>query len=624
MCGICGMLRLDGTRPDRGVLEAMNETLRHRGPDSDGMHLEGPVGLAMRRLSIIDLAGGDQPISNETGDIHVIQNGEIYNYRELAQELRAKGHSFRTDSDTEVLVHLYEEEGPDFVKRLRGMFGIAVWDSPRQRLVLARDRYGIKPLYYRSAPDSLAFASELKALLELPDLSREVDLEAVEAFLAFNVIPTPLSIFREVRKLPAGHLLVHEDGGETIREYGRPRPVSKDELRRESPEALEEELRQRLSDSVRAHLVADVPVGVLLSGGIDSGVLTALAAEHTTGPVNTFTIGFDEREFAEQEGARRVARRYGTDHHELIVRPDSYELLPRISEVFDEPFADTSALPTYLVSELAAEHVKVVLSGEGADELFGGYYWYVGDVMAPRLGRIASAAKPLVDRIPSTSGTRRLDDRVKRFARGSHLGPVDRHAAWSHVFSPEARAELIERKPPDGSDPLRLHRQRYSESAGAEELTRMQDIDIGTYLVDDILTKIDRASMAHSLESRVPFLDPVVADFALALPARHKVRGLTKKRLLRRAARPLLPPENARARKRGFTLPVAAWFRGPLESFARDVLSPENVARQGYLEPAAVTAVIDEHVSGREDRSRNIWGLISLSLWLEGNASRVS
>ncbi len=622
MCGICGILRLDGSAPDRGVLESMNGALTHRGPDSAGSFLEGPVGLAMRRLSIIDLVGGDQPIGNEDGSVQVIQNGEIYNYRELAAELRTRGHELRTGSDTEVLVHLYEEEGPRFVERLRGMFAIALWDLPRQRLVLARDRFGIKPLYYREVAASLSFASELKALVRQPDFSRELDLEALEAYLAFNFVPTPMSIFREARKLPAGCLLVHQDGRSEIVEYARPRPVPGSEVRSESPAELEAELRERLQDSVRAHLVSDVPVGVLLSGGIDSGVLTALASRESEEPVKTFTIGFDEAGFSEMDNARLVAQRFGTDHHELVVRPDSHELLPKIVEVFDEPFADNSALPTYLVSQLAAEHVKVVLSGEGGDELFGGYYWYVGDVMAPRIGRIASAFRPLVERLPGTATSRRLDDRVKRFARGSHLPLVDRHAAWSQVFSPEARAELMALRPPaEGSDPLRLHRHRYSETEGAEHLSRMQDIDMGTYLVDDILVKIDRASMAHSLESRVPFLDPVVSDLALALPARHKVRGLAKKRLFRRAVAPLLPREIVKGRKRGFAVPAAAWFRGPLLPFAREVLSTERIRSQGYLDPEVVTATLETHVSGRDELSRNIWGLVSLSLWLEQNAS---
>ena len=620
MCGICGTLGLDGRPADPAVLAAMNGTLVHRGPDSEGSLVDGPVGMAMRRLSIIDLAGGDQPIGNEDGSVQVIQNGEIYNYRELAAELRGRGHTFATDSDTEVIAHLYEDEGLGFAERLRGMFAIAVWDRQRRRLVLARDRFGIKPLYVRETHDSLAFASELKALMRLPEFDREVDLEALEAFLAFNFVPTPLSIFRQARKLPAGHLLVAEGGRTSVSEYARPQPVPSEEVRREDARELEAELRERLADSVRAHIVADVPVGVLLSGGLDSGALTALASQVAGEPVNTFTIGFEEGGFSELPEAKLVAERFGTNHHELVVSPSATDLLPRMVEVFDEPFADNSALPTYLISELASEHVKVVLSGEGGDELFGGYYWYVGDTMAPRLGPIASRLRPVLDRLPTGAGSRRLDDRLKRFARGSHLGPVDRHAAWSQVFSPEAREELLERRA-EGADPLAVHRGRYEQTAGAENLSRMQDIDMGTYLVDDILVKIDRASMAHSLESRVPYLDPVIAELALALPAKHKVRGLSKKRLLRRALAPLLPREIVKGRKRGFALPVASWFRGPLEPLARDVLSPERVRAQGYLDPGAVTAVIDEHVSGREDLSRNLWGLVTLSLWLERNGA---
>jgi len=615
MCGICGILALDGSAPDRDLVAAMNESLLHRGPDSSGFLVDGPACLAMRRLSIIDIAGGDQPIGNEDGSIQVIQNGEIYNHRELATELERRGHTLRTRSDTEVLVHLYEDEGPGFVERLRGMFALAIWDRPRQRLLLARDRFGIKPLYYRETTRSLSFASELKALARQPDFSRELDLEALDAYLALNYVPSPMSIFREARKLPAGHLLIREDGSTTIREYADDRPALAEEVREEPRKELEGELRERLLDSVRAHLVADVPVGVLLSGGIDSAVLTALASRVAEKPVNTFTIGFDESGFSELEGARLAARMYGTNHHELVVRPDSHELLPTIVEVFDEPFADNAALPTYLVSRLAAEHVKVVLSGEGGDELFGGYYWYLGDMIAPRVGRIATALRPAFELLPGTASSRRLDDRLKRFARGAHLPPVDRHAAWSQVFSPEARAEMLIREPIPGSDPLRTHRHRYAETEGAEPLARMQDIDVGTYLVDDILTKIDRASMAHSLESRVPFLDPAVTELALALPERHKIRGLSKKRLFRSAVSELLPAQTVRARKRGFGVPAAAWFRGPLRPFLHEVLSPSRVRAQGYLDPAAVTATVDRHLSGREDLSRNLWGLVALSLW---------
>jgi asparagine synthase (glutamine-hydrolysing) len=616
MCGICGLVSLSGEAVDPGIAAAMNETLVHRGPDSAGMFAEGPVALAARRLSIIDLEGGDQPIGSEDGRIQVVQNGEIYNYRELRARLEQAGHSFATHSDTEVIVHLYEERGPAFVEELRGMFAIALWDRLERRLVLARDRFGIKPLYYGSAGGTLSFASELKALLRQPGFERRVDLDALEAFLAFNSIPAPLTIFEQVRKLPAGHVLVARESDVSLRRYARPRPVALGRTRRESEAELAEELRERLRDSVRAHLVSDVPVGVLLSGGVDSSALTAFAARESPYRISTFSIGFEERSFNELEQARLVAEQYSTDHHELIVRPNAAELLPKLAEAFDEPFADSSALPTYLVSELASKNVKVALSGEGGDELFGGYYTYVADTLAPRVGRLASLARPLVELLPSSSAKASFDYRAKRFARAAHLPPLERHHGWKEIFSPEARAELL--GPRRGAlDPLDLYRARYAETEGADELARLQDVDAGIYLVDDLLVKTDRASMAHSLEARVPFCDQVVAELALALPRHLKVRGLAKKRLLRRAVAPLLPRAILRARKQGFSIPAAAWLRGDLEPFARDLLSPEAVARQGYFRPEAVTALVDAHVAGREDLSRQLWGLLAFTLWHE-------
>ena len=616
MCGICGLVSLDGaTAPDPAVLAAMNETLLHRGPDSDGSVIDGPCGLAMRRLSIIDLAGGDQPIANEDGRIQVVQNGEIYNYRDLREELRGRGHTFSTHSDTEVLVHLYEERGPAFVEALRGMFAIAIWDSRESRLLLARDRFGIKPLYYRVAGGTVSFGSELKALLRQPGFSREIDPQALESFLAFNSIPSPLTIFKEARKLPAGHTLIAERGEVRVARFARPAPTPADQVRNEGDEALAAELRDRLRDSVRAHLVSDVPVGVLLSGGIDSAALTAMAAGESGYRVSTFSIGFEESSFDELGQARLVAERYGTDHHELVLRPDAVDLLPRLVEAFDEPFGDSSALPTYLVSQLASGTVKVVLSGEGGDELFGGYYTYVADRLAPRLGRAAQLLRPLVDLLPSSSEKASFDYKAKRFMRGAHLPPVERHHAWKEIFSPEAQDDLLAGD--RISDPVDAYRARYAETEGAPELARLQDLDLGIYLVDDLLVKTDRSSMAHSLEARVPFLDTEVADLALALETRQKVRGLSKKRLLRRAVEPLVPKEIVRGRKQGFSIPVAAWLRGDLEPFARDVLSPETIERQGCLRPEAVTRVLDEHVSGREDLSRQIWGLLSFTLWFD-------
>ncbi|MDX6507475.1 MAG: hypothetical protein QOG06_2119 [Gaiellaceae bacterium] len=588
----------------------MSAKLVHRGPDSDGAFVEGPVGLAARRLAIIDLDTGDQPIANEDETVHVVQNGELYNYRELRAELERAGHRFRTLGDTEVLVHLYEQDGPAFARRLRGMFAVALWDSTRRRLVLARDRYGIKPLYYRESADGLEFASELRALPR-----GEIDLDALEAFLAFNSIPAPLTIFRKVRKLPPGHVLVWEGGEARLERYARPAPAPEHALRGDDEAELIEELRGRLRDSVRAHLVSDVPVGVLLSGGVDSAALAALAAQETAEPLRTFSIGFEERSFDELADARLVANRYGTRHRELVLRPDAALLLPALADAFDEPFADSSALPTYLVSQLAAEDVKVALSGEGGDELFGGYYTYVADLLAERTGGLARLARPLVELLPTSTAKASFDYKAKRFVRAAHLPPLEAHHGWKEIFSPEARAELTGRS--SAFDPVDLLRARFAETEGAQLLSRLQDVDVGTYLVDDLLVKTDRASMAHSLEARVPFLDPVVTGFALALPTKHKVRGLQKKVLLRKAAEPLLPKQIVWGKKRGFSIPAAAWLRGELEPFARDTLSADALRRQGFFRHEAVTKLLDEHVAGKQDWSRQLWGLLAFTLWHE-------
>ncbi|HVH51225.1 MAG TPA: asparagine synthase (glutamine-hydrolyzing), partial [Gaiellaceae bacterium] len=575
MCGICGL----AGSPDVERLASMSAALEHRGPDSAGEFVGGPVALASRRLSIIDLAGGDQPIFNEDESRVVVQNGEVYNHPELKRELLRDGHTYRTHSDTETIVHLYEQHGLGFAERLRGMFAIAIWDARERRLVLARDRYGIKPLYYRHVAGELAFASELRALPR-----GEIDLDALEAFLAFNSIPGPYSIFRDVRKLQPGHLLVWtEDGAIRIERFAHPRPVQASELRNDDEAELVEELRARMRDSVRAHLLADVPVGVLLSGGVDSSLLAALAAQETSEAVHTFTIGFAERSFDERADARRVAERYATNHHELLLQPDPTLLLPALADAFDEPFADSSALPTYLVSQLAAEHVKVALSGEGGDELFGGYYTYAADLLAERFGAAARFASPFVERLPSSSGRTSFDYRAKRFVRAAHLPPLERHHGYKEIFSADMRAELTGRS--NGFDPVDVYRDRYGESEGADWLARLQDVDFAIYLVDDLLVKTDRSSMAHSLEVRVPYLDPIVSNFAFALPTRHKVRGLSKKILLRKAAEPLLPREVVHGRKRGFSIPAAAWLRGELAPFARETLSAATLSRQGFFRP---------------------------------------
>jgi asparagine synthase (glutamine-hydrolysing) len=615
MCGICGLARLDGGTVDPAPLPGMTESLRHRGPDSDGRLADGPVALAARRLAIIDIEGGTQPLANEDASVHVVQNGEIYNHAELRRRLETRGHRFATRRDTEVLVHLYEEHGDSFVDELRGMFALALWDARRRRLLLARDRFGIKPLYWRVDSGVLSFASELGALR--PD---DVDLDALESFLAFNSVPAPLSIRRGTRKLPPGHLLVWEERREPrVERYARVRPAPASALRREGEEPLADELRSRLQDSVRAHLVSDVPVAVLLSGGIDSSTVAVLAAAETSDVLRTFSVGFDERSFDERSDARLVASHVGSRHEEIVLRPDP-DLVTRAIGAFDEPFGDSSALPTYAVCELAGRHVKVVLSGEGGDELFGGYHTYVADLLAPRLAPIAAAIRPLVERLPTSTRRVSLDYRAKRFVRAAHLPPLERHHGWKEIFSDDARAELLTQARQGTFDPLEPLRDRFSETEDAELLARLQDVDLGIYLVDDLLVKTDRASMAHSVEARVPFLDPVVAELALALPTHMKVRVLQKKWLLRKAVTPLLPPAIVRGRKQGFSIPAASWLRGQLQPFARDVLAPDRIRRQGFFRPEAVAQRLDAHAAGREDLSRQLWGLIAFSLWCERQA----
>jgi asparagine synthase (glutamine-hydrolysing) len=621
MCGICGIYDFSRRQAvDAAVLERMNASLFHRGPDAGGIHLDGPVGLAARRLAIIDIAHGDQPMLTGDGDICVVQNGEIINHLELRAELERDGVHFRTGCDTEVLPYLYLRDGPEFVSRLRGMFAVALWDRRRKRLLLARDRFGIKPLYYAFGHGRISFGSELKALLREPAFSREVDPAALRSFLAFNSIPAPMTIFGAARKLAPGHVLLCDaDAAEPqLIRYARPAPAPVADLRSEPAPELAEELRERLRESVSAHLLADVPVGVLLSGGVDSSTLAALATGASSARVSTFSIGFRERSFNELELARQVAQRYGTDHHELVVSPRIADLMPKLTAAFDEPFADSSAVPTYLVSELAAAHVKVVLSGEGGDELFGGYETYAADLLALRFGPAAARLAPLVERLPSTDGRVSLDYRAKRFVRAAGLAPLERHHGFKEIFSHAQQERLLQprwRRAP--ADPLAPLRERFGETEGAPLLARLQDVDLGIYLADDLLVKTDRMSMAHSLEARVPFLDPVVAELALALPTKLKVRGMAKKRLLRQAAAPLIPSTIVKGRKRGFSIPAAAWLRGELAPLARDLLSPERTRAQGFFQPGFVTELLEDHVARRQDYSRQLWGLMTFSLWSE-------
>jgi asparagine synthase (glutamine-hydrolysing) len=624
VCGICGLAAVQQGPPiSPSNLEAMCESLRHRGPDERGVHVSERIGLAMRRLSIIDLEHGQQPMANEAGDVLAIQNGEIYNFAALAERLRGAGHQFHTQSDTEVLPHLYEERGLDFARELRGMFAVAVWDQPRERLVLARDRYGIKPLLYCERDGALAFSSELTSLLESGLVERTVSRDALEQFLRFNWIPGEETIFAGVRSLPPGHMLIAESGEVRVERFAgptsaEPRPSAAATATDESVE----ELLARLRDSVAAHLVADVPVGVLLSGGVDSAVLTALAAEEVGRP-QTFSIGFEDPRFNELPRARLVAERFATDHHELIVDPDVVALMDRLVATFDQPLGDSSTVPSYLVCELAAQHVKVALSGEGGDELFGGYNTYAADLLGRWVGPAAALTEPLVRRIPDTSS--RYPDRAKRFVRGAALDPVARHCSWLEVWSPEAIDQILPPRSAGAPKPnqLRVFEQRYATTAGSGWLTRLQDLDVGTYLVDDLLMKTDLASMAHSLEVRVPYLDPVVANFAYPLSPRLKISRLRKKWLLKQAAAQLVPKEILTAPKQGFSIPAARWLREDLREYATDVLSESTLRRQGFFEPEVVQGLYREHLARREDHSRRLWGVLTFTLWAEKFEARL-
>ncbi len=595
----------------------MNLALSHRGPDDEGIMVEPGIGLAMRRLSIIDLEHGHQPIANETGEIHVVQNGEIYNFAEIREGLQGQGHEFATQSDTEVLVHLYEERGVEFARELRGMFGVAIWDGGRKRLVLARDRYGIKPLLYTVCDGVLAFSSELKSLLQYGGVSRQLSPDSLRQYLRFNWVPGSGTIFEGIDNLPPGHVLVAQDGAIRVHQFAGP---TSDDAAGQTPsgddDLLAEELLTRLRDSVRAHLVADVPVGVLLSGGVDSSMLTALAAENTP-HLKTFSIGFDDPRFNELPRARLLAQRYATDHHELVVDPDMTTLLPKLVETFDQPLGDSSTVPTYLVSELAAREVKVVLAGEGGDELFGGYNYYAADRLSRWIGPLAGLTRPLTERLPD--GSSRYPDRMKRFSRGAALSPMARHCSWLEVWSQETIDTLLEKSriASGAAAPLAAFETRYAESAQWNWLTRLQDLDVGSYLVDDLLMKADLASMAHSLEVRVPFLDTAIADFAYGLKPKHKIRGLQKKWLLKRAAAKLVPPEILAAPKQGFSIPAAAWLRDELREYATDTLSEAALQRQGFFDSTVVHELFREHLESRQDHSRSLWGLMMFTLWAD-------
>ncbi len=625
MCGICGLLLFRSEAAvDPATLTAMRDRLAHRGPDDRGLFVDGPIGLAAARLAIIDLPTGHQPLSNEDGSVWAVQNGEIYNYRDLQRWLAGRGHRLRTASDTEVLVHLYEELGPDMVDRLRGMFALAIWDSRQGRLLLARDRLGIKPLFYALSASGLAFASEIKALLAT-GLSRQLDPVALHDYLSFDYVPGPRTMFDGIRKLPAAHRLIADPAIRLERYWRFPPPAAG---RPPSMAQTAAELRSRLDEAVRSHLVSDVPVGAFLSGGLDSSIVVALMAMHSPRPVQTFSIGFAEKSYSELPYARQVAERFGTEHHEFVVVPRVNDILDPLIEAFDEPFADSSAIASLHLARQASQHAKVVLSGDGGDEVFGGYVIYQAD----RLAKLVRLAPRLVSeqllprlgqRLPGSETKMSWQLRLQRFLANAYRDPLAAHIGWRTIFdepaklalySPEYRAANADRLS-SGQASLRLARRFFEDYPTPDLLNRLMIVDSQLSLVDDMLTKVDRTAMAYGLEVRVPFLDQPLVEWLTLLPSDYKVRRLKLKALLKMTARDLLPPGLLRRPKAGFHVPMPGWLKRELRPLVDEVLGEETLRRQGIFEPAAVRRLVDAHLSGRADLSRNLWGLLVFGLW---------
>ncbi len=620
MCGIVGLVSNDTKPVDEDLLGRMCAAIRHRGPDDDGFYVNGPVGLGMRRLSIIDLKSGRQPIHNQDRTAWIVFNGEIYNYRELRANLEKLGHNFYTNSDTEAIIHAYDQFGADCPKHLRGMFAFAIWDERNQELFLARDRVGKKPLLYAQWNGHLAFASEFSALLLHPQISREIDREALDQYLSFMCVPAPRTAYLAIRKLEPAHTLRWRRGEISINRYWQPDFSKK--LKIDEAEAGERAV-EILRDAVRVRLMSEVPLGAFLSGGIDSSAVVALMSQESSEPVKTFSIGFEEQDFSELHHARRVAEHVGADHHEFIVRPDALEVLPTLVKHYGEPYADSSAIPTYYVARETRKHVTVALNGDGGDEAFAGYERYAAMSLAEKYHRLPavlreSVLEQMVGIIP-TSETRRSRFRdVKRFMQAASLPKVDRYLRWVTVFDAAAKQDLYsnefhrETSPSKAADLLAPWLSR-ANGSGIVDAALMADIM--TYLPNDLLVKVDIATMAVSLEARSPFLDHHVIEFAASLPENLKLRGLTTKYLLKRMLKRLLPAENLKRRKMGFGVPLGHWFRGRLQSFLKETLLSEQALQRGLFKPEAVKRMVELHTRGERDYAHQLWTLLMLELW---------
>ena len=623
MCGIAGIVRSDGAQIDRDLLARMNDAIRHRGPDDDGFYFGDGAGLAMRRLAIIDLKGGHQPIHNSDRTAWIVFNGEIYNYRELRKQLEARGHQFYTDSDTEAIVHAYDEYGTDCPKYLRGMFAFAIWDERAKSLFLARDRVGKKPLLYAQLNGQLIFGSEFMALLQHPDVSRDVNYEAIHHYLSFICVPAPLTAYQAIRKLQPGHSLLWKNGEIKLERYWQLNFSRKISI---SEEEAGERVVDLLRDAVRVRLMSEVPLGAFLSGGIDSSAVVALMAQESSEKVKTFSIGFEEQDFSELHHARRVAEYVGAEHHEFIVRPDAMEILPTLVEHYGEPFADSSAIPSYYVSRETRKYVTVALNGDGGDECFAGYERYAAMNLAQRYANLLPAVirngviRNVARALPEFRSRANPLRKAQRFIDAASLGPVQRYLRWVSAFDEQAKSNLYSndfRNQTAAFSTIGFIEPWFAKANGAGIVDASLLTDTMTYLPNDLLVKMDIASMTVSLEARSPFLDHHLVEFAASLPEGLKLRGMTTKYLLKRILKKFVPEENLTRAKMGFGVPIGHWFRGTMQPFLRETLLSEKAGARGLFNRDRVKELIEQHTANKVNHEHRLWSLLMLELWFQ-------
>lgn len=624
MCGIVGFTDLKNNISKAEILERMNSCIVHRGPDEDGFYSNDQIALAMRRLAIIDLAHGKQPIHNRDKTKWIVFNGEIYNFQELRIDLEKRGYGFKTNSDTEAIIHLYDEYGADCVQHLRGMFVFAIWDEKEKTLFIARDRVGKKPLLYSHQKNGdLIFGSEFTALLAHPDISREVDYEAIDAYLSYLCVPAPLTAFKQIRKLEPAHYLIWKDGKIETKRYWLPDFSNKIKI---SEEEAIEETTKIVRESTRLRMISEVPLGAFLSGGVDSSTVVALMAQESSQPVKTFSIGFEEQDFSELKYAKLVAEHVGAEYHEFIVKPDALEVLPKLVEHYGEPYADSSAIPTYYVSKETRKYVTVALNGDGGDESFAGYERYAAMRIAEKYHKIPPALRKIfvetaIDLIPTSEIKRSRARDLKRFVKAASLPRVERYFRWVSAIDRQSKNELYTKDFSaqfDSDVNASAHIEKwFARANGSGILDATLLTDQMTYLPNDLLVKVDIASMANSLEARSPFLDHKVIEFAASLPENLKMKRMETKSLLKKVAARLVPREVIYRKKMGFGVPIGHWFRTSMKDFVRGVLLSEKSLTRGIIRPEMMKKYVEEHINSERDYTHQIWTLLMLELWFQ-------